>query len=326
MTINETIKSRTDEKKECKVTNNGVIWLKKGVYGNRIVGKNLEPKINLKAPKTANELLIIKQQKLEHELVKLNRNGTTDGSGSINGTHSVIEKRKTTYAVNKRKVRNRLTNFVNTQQGCNALYFYSISFPPVINYEVAYSSLNSVLTSLRSRYNLKHYLWIAERQKNGTIHYHIAIFQYIKVRIINELFKGSLRNAIANGNLDWSYVACNKYNGVDISKDRITRKPTNYASAGISKKISQYLTKYISKSNERFSRQAWNSSRTLAAVSDGIAFSVYEVCRMFGNDVLCDTAYYANDFCMFFAWIESPPIEFIQAMYDINTDRVAKVA
>lgn len=326
MIISEIIKLRSNEKKECKITGNGVIWLKKGEYGKKVSGKCLEPKTVTKEALTYNQILTNETKKITNELGIINLQSINGGANIHSGQEVGKTARSNHYTVNKRKVRSRLTNFMNSEQGCKAMYFYTLSFPSQINYNTAYKLLNSTLTTLRKDHGLKHYLWIAERQKRGTIHYHIAIFQHIKVRIVNDIVKKYLKHSIRLDNINWSITAANNYNGVDIAKDRKTRIPTNFADKSKVKKISSYITKYVTKGNDNFDRQAWNSSRSLAAVSDGICCSVYEIVSMFNNEILSDSATYANEWCMFFPWKKEAPPDYLKLMYDINTDRIKKVA
>ncbi len=323
MILSELIKSPCPEKKDCKITNNGVIWLKSNEYGNRVAGKKI---IQEKAPKSIISTFS-KQYSLTKKLTDNDYYYNPEGNRSINlelpRCKSRKESVKKLYSINKRKVRARLTNFINTEQGQSRMYFYSLSFPKNINENVAYSLLNSTLTTLRTTHNVKNYLWIAERQKNGTIHYHLALYHFIKVRIINDVVKKYLCHAIRKQQLNWTITAAKNYNGVDIAKDRSTRIATNFADKNKVKKIAGYLTKYITKGTEKFTRQAWNSSKSLAAISDGICVSINEVVQLFSSWEISDSACYANDFCMFFKWIDEPPDIYLQLMFDINTQRVA---
>ncbi len=323
MILSELIKSPCPEKKDCKITNNGVIWLKSNEYGSRVAGKKI---IQKKAPKSMISTFS-KQYSLTKKLTDNDSYYNPEGNRCINLKLPRCKNRKESvkklYSINKRKVRARLTNFINTEQGQSAMYFYSLSFPKNIDENIAYSLLNSTLTTLRTAHNVKNYLWIAERQKNGTIHYHLALYHFVKVRIINDVVKKYLKYAIRKQQLQWSITAANNYNGVDIAKDRKTRVPTNFAAADKAKKIAGYLTKYITKSTQKFTRQAWNSSKSLAAISDGICVSVNEVVQLFSSWEISDSACYANDFCMFFKWIDEAPDIYMKLMFNINTQRVA---
>ncbi len=326
MKISSLLNQPATEKKDCKIGLNGVIWLRKGEYGSRIAGKHLTSENTPKTPLSKYQKQYIEQFKLTNNDLNYDPQNNRAITRVVSRSKTRSEKVKKLYSVNKRKVRARLQNFINTEQANNSMYFYSISFPTQISYQTAYRLLNSTLTVLRQSHNLHHYLWITERQKNGTIHFHLATFTYIKGRKVNEIVKKYLKHDIKNGNLNWSISAANKYNGVDIAKDRKTKIPTNFASKDKSRKIAGYLTKYVTKSTGGFERQAWNCSRSLAAVSDGICCNVEDIVKMFSIYDIKDNAVYANDWCMFFRWIDGTPDSVTELLYKINSERVKNVS
>jgi len=81
------------------------------------------------------------------------------------------------FSVNKKEIRRRIQGMINAQKyakGVPKLFFITISFPPCISDRVGYRLLNTWLTRLRKWRKKMSYLWVAERQKNGTIHFHCA--------------------------------------------------------------------------------------------------------------------------------------------------------
>jgi len=54
--------------------------------------------------------------------------------------------------------------------------------------EIKIGPLNQFLTELRTRYKMKHYVWKAEKQKNGNLHFHLLIDVYIHYREIREIW------------------------------------------------------------------------------------------------------------------------------------------
>jgi len=48
--------------------------------------------------------------------------------------------------------------------------------------------LNEFLTIIRKKYNLQNYIWKAEKQKNGSIHFHLIIDKYIFYKDINKIW------------------------------------------------------------------------------------------------------------------------------------------
>lgn len=48
--------------------------------------------------------------------------------------------------------------------------------------------LNQFLTELRENYKMKHYVWKAEKQKNGNLHFHLIIDVYIHYEVIRKIW------------------------------------------------------------------------------------------------------------------------------------------
>jgi hypothetical protein len=325
MVINEIVKLRTNEKKDCKISETGIVWLRKGQYKQRI--KQLDAnRVRIdRGAKTANELLTNMVQSLQKFEPSYFKNTTVDFVSYEKKDKGEKKVRCSLYYVNKRKVRARLTNFSNTEFGDKRMYFYSISFPLGMDEKISTKLLNSVLTTLRKDYGVVHYLWIAERQKKGQKHYHLCLYHYVKGRIVNDIVKKYIKHAIRKKELNWSTASANNYNGVDISKDRKTGIPTNFAGSGTGKHIARYITKYVSKSSGAFEGQAWNCSRSVASVTDGICATIEEVLTMYTSDILSDNATYENEWCYFFPWKKEAPPDYKKLIYEINTSRIASL-
>jgi hypothetical protein len=65
------------------------------------------------------------------------------------------------------------------------LAFYSIRFPVGLPDEKAYKIFNTWFTRCRRDSGLKTYLWVAERQKNGTIHFHLLTNDFLPIKAVN---------------------------------------------------------------------------------------------------------------------------------------------
>src|SRR5574338_114796 len=136
--------------------------------------------------------------------------------------------KKNCFTINKTEVRRRLLTFVSCMpEKQKELYFWTVTFPQGISDETAYRLFNIWLTKLRQKKLIKNYLWVAERQKNKTIHFHIAVPHKMNVKIANREMMVCLCNASRNNEITKTVYECKRYNGVDISKNRFTRKVTN---------------------------------------------------------------------------------------------------
>jgi hypothetical protein len=104
--------------------------------------------------------------------------------------------------------------------------------------EIINKCLNSFLNECRQHYKMKKYVWRAERQKNGNIHFHILIDTFIPW---NEL-----RNR-------WNRII-NKLGYVDKFQAKHNHKTPNSTDIHSTKKvknIKEYLTKYMTKSETK---------------------------------------------------------------------------
>lgn len=225
---------------------------------------------------------------------------------------------KRKYSINKTRVRNILLNFINAQRGTKQLYFITITFPCYTPDNLAYSMINSWLTTLRHSAHLKSYLWIAERQKNSTIHFHIATATKLNITYANSVMRNLLHYSIRKQKLNWSHTSAAIYNGVDLAKDRKTRRVTNFATKNSGKNLSGYLSKYISKSTEKFNRQAWQCSKDLSGYFTHVCLTVDEFEKYFLSYIDINECLIECEFFNFFRWANSPPEEVRQLLCDIN--------
>lgn len=196
--------------------------------------------------------------------------------------------RKKAYVVNKSKVQARAWALFSLKRSRKMLNFVTISFPQGLPDALAYQAFNTWLTRLRSEMKLKLYLWVAERQKNGTIHYHILIPQYLNVRIINHKMARCIDYLVrkeGNLNLGFDYKI---YNGVDLK-----RVENNKAA------LAAYVTKYVAKSTAVFEHLAWHCSRAVSNLF--VNYTSDHIERVFDltNNQQLSEKFYTNEFALF---------------------------
>ena len=184
-----------------------------------------------------------------------------------------------TYRINKSKVRKKISSFTRLNKSKKFLAFYSVSLPLNTPDDVAYVIFNKWLTNLRSNYNLKSYLWIAERQSNGTIHYHLLTNDYLDITKVNRAMARAINSEVKKGNATWGNSSLEKYNGVDVDspqrpkrrqketrkqyRDRVKKARRNNLEHRLSW-IGIYMAKYITKNDEEFTRLPYHSSRDVS--------------------------------------------------------------
>lgn len=229
------------------------------------------------------------------------------------------------YKIHKKKVRERIQNFVNTRYGHYELYLWTISFPKDTPDAICFQALQTWLTTQRMKNRLHEYIWIAERQPNtNTVHFHIAVPHYMDVQRANRAMKVTLINLCKDGKMPCTarFIG-EKYNGVDIQKrkDRHGNKRiTNFAEKRGSKALSNYLSKYVSKNDAEFEHLAWHNSRAFSCLFTGCALTEadFEDRHQF-HLYLNQFRVLVSEWAVWGPWAKGPPEKLTAALYEINS-------
>lgn len=221
------------------------------------------------------------------------------------------------YRLNKKLIRGRIFAYLLTQKKPVA-HFVTISFPQTMTDDGGYQALNAWLTYCRKYLHLREYLFVAERQKNGTIHFHLLVPQFLNVQKANRAMAGILKTMIRRGKLDWNIYACKKYNGVDLAKNRKTKRVTNFALQGARKALTNYILKYISKNDEAFSHYAWHNSRGFSAMMLSVSLTEAEAKFLQIRAGLDLTRIRATEYAFFVPWAGAAAPWFTELLRTIN--------
>ncbi|NVN94884.1 MAG: hypothetical protein HXX18_06335 [Bacteroidetes bacterium] len=209
-----------------------------------------------------------KKSKIESKEVKINNNTEAFSCDLIEKNE--VTKANKTYKLNKSKVKAKCNAFSRLQKSIGFMAFYSISFPEGIKDITAYKIFNTWLTRCRLSKLLNSYLWVAERQKNNTIHFHLLTNDKMPIRKVNGFMATSLKNEQKKGCQELININTEKYNGVDVKK------------VGRDKKgLISYLAKYISKNDIEFFRLPWHCSRDVSRLFTSINFNKNEEDKYF---------------------------------------------
>lgn len=170
--------------------------------------------------------------------------------------------------INKAKVQGKIYALFNLKISRKFIAFYSVSFPLDMSDNVAFDIWNLWLTHLRKYYGLTNYLWVTERQKNKTIHFHMLTNQFLPIKNINRTMANIIDNKVKNGLCGWGNSSVSSYNGVDVDsiynskRHRKTGKELNPTQ--VRNWLQKYITKYVSKNNESFEHLCWHCSRSVS--------------------------------------------------------------
>jgi hypothetical protein len=237
------------------------------------------------------------------------------------------EKPQRRYYVNEKIISGRVFSYVTAMKN-PVLHVVTISFPPVVSDNQGYQYLNTWLTVCRESLHLRQYLWVAERQENGTVHFHVLVPQYFNIVKANRAMMVILSTQVRKGALKWHIKAAKRYNGVDLAKDRKTKEVTNFADPKKRRNLVAYITKYVSKgrkpkdetdSSGGFSHLAWHNSRGFSSMFTGVNLTELEA-RFLGIRTLLNfEKKFDGEFFTWLPWTANqPPAVFNGILRTVN--------
>ncbi len=165
-----------------------------------------------------------------------------------------VERINVLHGMDKNKVRSKIVAYANLKRSKMFMAFYSISFPIGMSDDLIRKVHNTVLTRLRKSNGKFSYIWIAERQKNGTLHFHMLTNTFFNIRIINYFYAKAIHNILIKSDLGTVKFDYKLYNGCDVKRVYSVQK------------LTKYLTKYVTKNNEKMDGLLWNCDKTVSAL------------------------------------------------------------
>lgn len=288
----------------------GVVELQKGAYRSR----HALPKELIQIPVKG----IVPTKSTDAALHKKAKKKQPQKTDTAKKTKPAQPKKIRYYKIDKKQVCHRIKNYINQMPGEKMLYFWTVTFPEKTSDEVAFKCFNKWLTRLRHESRLRSYLWITERQQNGTIHFHIVINQRMCVKKANKFMRASIMHSINAGEIDYSRIDAMRYNGVDIAKDRKTRRVTNFAKQSKSRSLERYLTKYITKNNAEFTKLAWHCSRDYSNLVIAVRLTEREWLIADIRNYIDKKPLFETEWMKFYKWTAAPPPSFVQYLKQLN--------
>ena len=151
--------------------------------------------------------------------------------------------------------------------------------------------LNQLLVELRKRYRVKNYVWRAEKQKNGNIHFHLLVDKFIPWselrdrwnRIVNKLgyvdrYRDEMRRFHSEGFkareellANWDYKAQVKAYQKGKANDWNSPNSTDIHAVHKVRDIKNYVSKYATKDEQygEVTGRMWGCSESLSQIKGG---------------------------------------------------------
>lgn len=288
----------------------GITFLKKGSYKSRYDLPNDLIQVRKKG--------VCKKRLTDYKRndAKKVRRSTAVGEDTMQNRITAQKNRQ--YKIDKKQVRHRIINYLSQMKGEKMLYFWTITFPPGTNDDTTYKLFNKWLTRLRHEKMIASYLWVVERQQNNTLHFHMVVNKKMCVKKANKFMRASIMHCINSSEIDYDRVKAMRYNGVDIAKDRKTKRVVNFAKQKRQKALSNYLSKYVTKNDTWFTRLAWHCSRHYSILVTQIRLTEREFERLPIMQFCKDEPLFESEWCIFYTWKDKPPESFESHLAQVN--------
>lgn len=196
------------------------------------------------------------------------KNSQLELKDKISGYYTKKNIINTEKKINKTKVRGKMYALFNLKCSQKFIAFYSVSFPQGTTDNQAFICWNYWLTCLRKKYDLTNYVWVSERQKNNTLHFHMLTNNYLPILQVNRAMAIIINNQVKINNMNWLNSSLEKYNGVDVdsiyNSKRHKKSGKTMNPVQVREWISKYITKYVTKNNEKFEHLCWHCSRSVS--------------------------------------------------------------
>jgi len=169
-----------------------------------------------------------------------------------NVTKEEVKKLRSMSRLTKQKIRKKIVSFARQYK---RLSFVTLTFLNKVSDEQAVIILRKFIDNVKKRSNDFQYIWVVERQSNNNIfknnpHFHLITNKFWKIN-------------------KWMnyWVALQKKNGIKPRNKKFN--PTSsfdveQVNSNEIKKITSYLTKYVTKNNAKFNCQVWNCSKAIS--------------------------------------------------------------
>lgn len=228
------------------------------------------------------------------------------------------------------KIKDKATAFFRASPGDRV--FCTLTFVAPVDDRSGVSILNKFLTSARKSFPKLQYFWVAERQDNGNIHFHIILNKRLPVRRWNALWVLAQYNAGLVGRDKYGQVITKLEVLQRFEADTIHKvfNPLDIKKVKSISGLSGYLTKYITKQKKvPFACLPWHCSRrvsrmfTRATVGQSAfaymrSFNNYRVDKSTGECFLPRMSPPHPFYIVVYAANKSAPLKYLREMEQVN--------
>lgn len=170
----------------------------------------------------------------------------------------------------KTKIKEKI--FAIYESSKNDFFFLTLTFIEQVPDTKAVKILNNFLTATKKRYGNFNYIWVAERQKTGNIHFHIILDKRFDVLQTNALWVMQQINAGLYHKNIIKLMRVNKsginkiYKSGAIGYKAIQKyfNPLDVIQVKTIDGLSMYLTNYITKNDTKMTCSVWHCNRNVS--------------------------------------------------------------
>jgi hypothetical protein len=130
--------------------------------------------------------------------------------------------------------------------------------------------------------------------------------------------RACIMTSIDNKEINYTREGAKNYNGVDIAKDRKTKKVVNFALKNKSRALINYLIKYVTKNDGNFSHLAYHCSRDYSNLVTGFRLTDAELCTVCIENYIDYAHPFENEWITFYKWKKEPPPKICKYLAFVN--------
>lgn len=183
----------------------------------------------------------------------------------------------------KRKIQDKMLAFYRASSGKKGwrsgvvnFSFVTLTFIDEVTDRQGIKILDLFLDQLRNKYGLFNYIWVAERQGNGRIHFHLVADKKFPIAYINSLWiNQQMGEGLHNWDAEFSLMDQHSCTFEDLHSEKMFALAQKYLNPVDAKSIktidgiSCYLTNYVTKNDSKIDGSHWRCSQSISKLFTG---------------------------------------------------------